>query len=107
MTDYSKLEVAGIEYAVRRDVDGGWFSYDGGDDTAWEGDPDNATWYEEPSDIAVLVASNRLDLNDGYSVWERPYHWDEDIDEDYETPKPTRVDDPSPFMFGDDDEYES
>lgn len=100
----TKTEDKKYEYAIRRNTDGAWL-YDAdvdGEDTAWEGDADNATWLSTEAEAVALADINGLtvdedddepELSDGYRVWRREWTYEEDIDEDWESPEPEPVED--------------
>ena len=91
------------EYAIRRDDDAWLYDADvDGTDAAWESDADNATWLSTPAEAVALADVNGLTwdddgdgsrLRDGYRVWRRAWTYEDDIDEDYETPEPEPADD--------------
>lgn len=89
-------EYAGVEYAIRDDTTGKWFRDADADgrDLTWEFDPDNASWkrsVDELMDMAIadgLVDGVTERLTVGFNVWQRPWVYEDDIDEDYETPEP-------------------
>lgn len=91
-------KAAGLEYAIRRTSDGAWlFDADwDGTDSAWEADPDNATWQGDLEDATRLASLNHLlaydaagdpQLMTGLEFVARPWFYEEDyLDSDEETP---------------------
>lgn len=88
----------GVEYAVRRDMDGAWL-YDAdldGTDGAWGPDAQNATWCASKEDALHVADLNGLTgveyaLAGGYSLWERDWVNEEEIGEDWEPAEPRPV----------------
>lgn len=83
-------EQGGVEYAVMRVSDGMFLSDDdlNGVHQAWEDDEENASWVDTEedalrlADLAGLTDDGRL--SKGYRITERPWYYEDDLEEDDE-----------------------
>ncbi len=79
-----------IEYAIRRISDGAflWDDDFNGVYQSWEDDDENASWVDSKdealrlAELAGLVKNCRL--SEGYEITERPWYYEDDIEEDEE-----------------------